>query len=29
LRGMLPYCVYSLSPSGAPSAQSCSTVTLR
>jgi hypothetical protein len=29
LRGTLPYCVYSLSPSGAPSAQSCSTVTLR
>jgi hypothetical protein len=29
LHGTLPYCVYSLSPSGAPSAQSCSTVTLR
>jgi hypothetical protein len=29
LRGTLPYCVYSLSPSGVPSAQSCSTVTLR
>ena len=29
LHGTLPYCVYSLSPSGASSAQSCSTVTLR
>jgi hypothetical protein len=29
LRGTLPYCVYSISPSGSPSAQSCSTVTLR
>jgi hypothetical protein len=29
LRGTLPYCVYSVSPSGAPSTQSCSTVTLR
>ncbi len=29
IRGTLPYCVYALSPSGAPSAQSCSTVTLR
>jgi hypothetical protein len=29
LRGNLPYCVYSLSPGGAPSVQSCSTVTLR
>jgi len=29
LRGTLPYCVYSIAPSGAPSAQSCSTVTLR
>jgi hypothetical protein len=29
LHGTLPYCVYSLSPSGVPAAQSCSTVTLR
>jgi cell wall-associated NlpC family hydrolase len=29
LRGTLPYCVYSISPSGAPSPPSCSTVTLR
>jgi hypothetical protein len=29
LRGTLAYCVHSLSPGGAASAQSCSTVTLR
>jgi hypothetical protein len=29
LHGNLSYCVHSISPSGAPSAQSCSTVTLR
>jgi hypothetical protein len=29
LHGTLPYCVYSVSASGAPSTQSCSTVTLR
>jgi hypothetical protein len=29
LRGTLPYCVHSISATGAPSTQSCSTVTLR